>query len=234
MNNDSMFRHEMKYLINRREMDLCLGRISEFAKPDSHTTSGKYMVRSLYYDDMYKTAYNDKESGVRSRSKYRIRIYDMNSGYISLEKKIKEGFFVKKESAILTKDEYDMIIGGDTGFLLNRSERVANDFALECRINRLCPEVIVDYDRIPYVYDYGNVRITFDMNIRSVFDELNVFTEHSAAYAVLGQDELVMEVKYTEYLPDIFRSILPDNGYRMAVSKYILCDDVKRLFKEDK
>ena len=42
-----------------------------------------------------------------------------------------------------------------------------------------------------------------------------------------------MEVKYTEYLPDIIRVVLPDSGCRMAVSKYVLCDDVKLLFRED-
>ncbi len=233
MENDNVFRHELKYLINRREMDCCLSRLSEFAEADIHAKNGTYAVRSLYFDDQYRSAYNDKESGVRSRAKYRIRVYDLDQGYITLEKKIKEGMYVRKESAYLSKNEYDMIMSDNTDFLLARSERVANDFAIECRVNGLHPEVIVDYDRIPFVYAYGNVRITFDMNIRSSFDKLDVFAVSTPAYNVLGEDELVMEVKYTEYLPDIIRVVLPDSGCRMAVSKYVLCDDVKLLFRED-
>lgn len=232
MTGDSKFRHELKYVISKRDMDCCISRLKEFADLDKHAECGGYFVRSLYYDDQYRSAYYDKESGIASRCKYRIRIYDMDDGYISLEKKIKEGAFVRKESAVLTREEYDRVIKGDTGFLLKRSEKTANDFAIECLVNRLRPEVIVDYDRIPFVSVYGNVRITFDMNVRSVFGETDVFSTRIPSYEVMGQDELIMEVKYTEFLPDIFRAILPIEGSRRAVSKFIICDEMKMNFKE--
>ena len=232
MQNDMHFRHEDKYMINRRDMDCCIHRIGEFARLDEHSRDRGYSIRSLYFDDDSKTAFYDKESGVSSRCKYRIRIYDMNDSYICLEKKIKEGSYVRKESATLTRNEYDMILKGRTDFLLRRKEKVANDFAIECRINRLRPEVIVDYERIPFVYDYGNVRITFDMNIRAVIDNVDIFRQSSPAYEVLGQDQMIMEVKYTEFLPDIFRAILPQEGCRQAVSKYVMCNELKMNFKE--
>ena len=233
MENDNAFRHELKYLISKQDMDCCIGRLAQFAKPDPHAKSGRYFVRSLYFDDMYASAYEDKESGVASRRKYRIRIYDFDESFIRLEKKIKEGSYVRKESAPLSRSEYDMILRGETDFLLERSERAACDFALGHRIDRLRPEVIVDYERVPFIYEYGDVRITFDMNIRSVFDELDVFAKDSPSYEVLGADQLVMEVKYTEFLPDIFRAILPGEGCRLAVSKYLMCDSVKRSVKEE-
>lgn len=232
MANDMRFRHENKYLINRRDMDCCIRRISGFARPDIHAGSGSYFIRSLYFEDEYKSAYYDKENGVESRHKYRIRIYDMDDSYICLEKKTKEGQYVRKESANLSRSEYEMILKGNTGFLLNRKEKAANDFAAECLINRLRPEVIVDYDRVPFVYDYGNVRITFDVDVRAVIDETDIFSKHAPAYSVLGQDQLIMEVKYTEFFPDVFRAILPDEGCRLAMSKYVLCDELKMNFKE--
>ena len=228
MENDASFRHELKYLISRSDMDCCISRIEQFARPDPHAAGGRYFVRSLYFDDMYGSAYEDKESGVALRRKYRIRIYDMDESFIRLEKKIKEGAFVRKESAPLSRAEYDMILGGETDFLLKRSESAANDFALEYRMNMLRPEVIVDYDRVPFIYEHGDVRITFDMNVRSVFDELDLFSEDAPSYEVLEPDRLVMEVKYTEFLPDVFRAILPGEGCRLAVSKYVLCDGLKR------
>lgn len=232
MPDDIQFRHENKYLINRRDMDCCIQRIVEFARLDEHSRDGGYTIRSLYFDDDSKTAFNDKESGVSSRCKYRIRIYDMNDRYICLEKKIKEGSYVRKESTVLTRNEYDMILKGRTDFLLKREEKAANDFAIECLINRLKPEVIVDYERLPFVYDNGTVRITFDMNIRAVIDDMDIFRCSSPAYEVLGQDQLIMEVKYTEFLPDIFRAILPQEGCRQAVSKYVMCEELKMSFKE--
>ena len=227
MATDGAFRHELKYLMSRREMDACMSRLMQFSESDSHASRGRYYVRSLYFDDMYMSAYEEKASGVASRHKYRIRIYDMDESVISLEKKIKKGSYIRKESVRLTRAEYDMIEQGETSFLLRKDESVARDFAVECRICGLRPVVIVDYDRTPLVCEHGNVRITFDENIRSVFSDLDIFRGDTPSYEVLGQDELIMEVKYTEYLPDIFHAILPDNVCLTAASKYVMCYDRK-------
>ena len=227
MENDTIFRHELKYLINKRDMDSCMSRLTRFATPDMHAAGGKYLVRSLYYDDIYHSAYEDKESGVERRCKYRIRMYDMDAGFICLEKKIKEGSFVRKESAVISREEYDMILSGRTDHLLARSEKAATDFALGRRTDMLRPEVIVDYERIPLVYEHGNVRITFDTDIRAV-DSEDLLDTNAPAYSALPCDLLIMEVKYTQFLPDVFRSVLPGEGCRLASSKYIMCVDVLR------
>ena len=230
MENDRSFRHELKYLINKRDMDCCVALLKNFASADPHAKDGGYFVRSLYFDDPAGSAYMEKEDGVRSRHKYRIRTYDMDSGFICLEKKIKEGSFVKKESALLTEAEYRDIMAGRGDALLRHSESVAKDFATECRIRCLRPEVIVDYDRLPFVYEPGNVRITFDMNVRAVIDSCDIMKADAPEYEVLGRDLLIMEVKYTQFLPDIFRAILPNESCRLAMSKYCLCYDKKHGF----
>ena len=227
MENDTAFRHELKYLINRRDMDSCISRISRFAGFDEHASGDGYLVRSMYYDDMDCSAYEDKENGVRGRYKFRIRMYDMDDSFICLEKKIKEGSFVRKESAVLSTEEYDMIRCGKTDHLLGRKEPAANDFAATSRINRLHPEVIVDYHRIPFVYEHGTVRITFDTDIKAV-NSNDIMRKDAPAYNVLPTDVLIMEVKYTEFLPEIFTAILPIEGCRLASSKYVMCVDVLR------
>lgn len=227
MGTDGAFRHEMKYLISKREKDMCLSRLTEFAGFDRHAGCGGYCVRSLYFDDIYSSAYEEKAAGVARRRKYRIRIYNMSDSVISLEKKIKEGSYIKKESVRLTQDEYAKIIAGETGFLTGKGESVANDFHLEYVMNRLRPTVIVDYDRTALVYEHGDVRITFDENIRSVFYDLDIFRPDTPSYGVLGQDMLIMEVKYTSFLPDIFHAILPGNACHTAASKYVMCVDRK-------
>lgn len=231
MGNLPAFRHELKYRINKRDKDQLLVRLREFADYDSHAPNGRYYVRSLYFDDPAGSAFEEKEGGVRSRHKWRIRVYDLDDGFICLEKKVKEGSYIRKESARITRSEYDMIMKGDTDFLLGREEQVARDFALETRIRMLRPEVIVDYDRTPLVYGPGNVRITFDENVRSVFDDLDIFESGSAAYNTMGQDILIMEVKFTEFLPSIFTAILPGDGCHTAASKYVLCDEIKRKMR---
>ena len=51
--------------------------------------AGEYMIRSLYFDDMYQSAYEEKQSGVYARKKYRIRIYNCLDNVIHLECKYK-------------------------------------------------------------------------------------------------------------------------------------------------
>lgn len=227
MRNDDRFRHELKYLINKADMHCCIERIETFSELDPHARNGSYLIRSLYFDDQYESAYVDKENGVASRSKFRIRIYDMDHSFISLEQKIKESVYIQKRSAIISETECDKIINGDTAFLLKRNERCANDFAVKWRTDRLRPRVIIDYDRIPFVCENGDVRITFDMDIRAV-NSHELFDTGTPSYRVMDPDLLIMEVKYTDYLPDIYRAILPDNTCRLAASKYVMSIDTLR------
>lgn len=208
-------------------MDCAMARLLSCMKPDPHAPSGGYAIRSLYFDDPAGSAYEEKQSGVRSRHKFRIRIYNGSDDYIVLENKIKEGNYVRKDSARLTLTEYREIMSGRCDFLAKRGEPVAKEFALEWKVNMLRPEVIVDYDRVPLVYGPGQVRVTFDMNIRSAFADLDVFAD-VPSYSVLGQDMLIMEVKYTQFIPDVIRAILPQDSCRMASSKYVMCDTIKR------
>ncbi len=209
-------------------MDCCIGRLAEFSHPDPHAKSGRYFVRSLYYDDMYESACEDKENGVRSRHKFRIRTYNYDSSYICLEKKIKEGFFVKKDYSVISENDLERIIKGDTGFLIGKEDRCAKDFAVEWNTKALRPRIYVDYDRVPYVYEHGHVRITFDMNIRAVSAENGMFDRNCPGYSVLDQDLMIMEIKYTQFLPDIFRNIMPDDSLRLASSKYVMSIDTLR------
>ena len=225
----SGFRHELKYLISYREKDLIIQRLKDFAGLDTHAEGGQYMIRSLYFDDMHHSAYEEKLSGVVSRKKYRIRIYDLKDEYIRFECKIKRGSYIYKKSAPLSREECDRIISGDVSFLSGRQEEVLQDFYVRWMTQMMRPEVIVDYDRIPYTYDGGTVRITFDMHIRSAFEDYDIFNREVPVYEAMAGDSLIMEVKYTEFMPDIFRSIIDSSELaRTSASKFVICDDIKR------
>ena len=58
---------------------------------DPRAQDGFYSISSLYFDDMYQTAYQEKLDGVETRKKYRIRIYNNSDSVISLECKYKTG-----------------------------------------------------------------------------------------------------------------------------------------------
>lgn len=79
------FRNEWKYLISTSEKELLELRMKHLLKKDPHASDGGYMIRSLYFDDYWNSAYEEKESGVLMRKKYRIRIYDYSDRSIKLE-----------------------------------------------------------------------------------------------------------------------------------------------------
>ncbi len=189
------YRHELKYLISWADKAELTARMSPILKLDPHATNGGYFIRSLYFDDYWNTAYEEKDAGVLLRKKYRIRIYNCSDRSIKLERKKKFGSYIYKEAAPLTHAEFDSILAGDYDFLLHSRYRLCQEFYTECICNMLRPRVIVDYDREPWIMDAGTVRITFDTDVRAAVGSRDIFDSTLPALPVLEPGKLVMEVK---------------------------------------
>lgn len=218
------FRHELKYLISTKEKDVLVRKLEPLIARDKHAENGIYTIRSLYFDDMWQTAYTEKLLGTAIRKKYRIRIYNFSDDVIKLERKTKQGSYIYKQDAPLTKQEFYQILKGDFAFLLKREEALCKTFYVECTSNLLRPRVIVDYEREPFVYRYGDVRITFDMDVRTALLSYDIFDDKLPILGTMPPDTLVMEVKYTEFLPQQIRNILPQDAEDLsAFSKYVVC-----------
>ena len=227
-NNSRIFRHEIKFQITEAEKMILLSKIKDVMKLDKHAKNGTYLIRSLYFDDLVNSAYQDKMAGISARRKYRIRLYDHNDSVIHLERKQKQDQYILKESASLTRKETEMILSGTYDFLLQREEAICKDFYIECMTNSLRPKVIVDYERIPYVFDEGDVRVTFDQQIRSGMLSFDLFDKNLPTLNVMESENLIMELKFTEFLPQIIRNLIPTQHlHAVATSKYVLCFDKK-------
>ena len=95
---------------------------------------------------------------------------------------------------------------------------------LQMMTRRLRPVVIVEYERIPYVYKNGNVRITLDTNIRSSCAVDRFLEEQIPNRPVMPAGQQLLEVKYDEYLPDfIYRALQLHSLRQTAFSKYYIC-----------
>ncbi|WP_196803018.1 polyphosphate polymerase domain-containing protein [Butyrivibrio sp. MC2013] len=230
----NQFRHELKYLINEPEMAAIMARLRGFMTLDPNASEDGYMIRSLYFDDVWNSAYEEKYMGIYARRKYRIRIYNCSDKGIKLERKKKEGNYIFKESASLTRAETEAILDGEYDFLLEKDNKLLKEFYYECVSNFLRPRTIVDYDRIPFIMDEGTVRVTFDRDVRAAVLSYDIFDPELPTMGVLDSGYLVMEVKYTEFLPQLIRDLLPPKSREMvAVSKYVLCcDKTQYLFNE--
>lgn len=69
------------------------------------------------------------------------------------------------------------------------------------------PRTIVDYEREPWIMDEGTVRITFDTDVRAAVGSYDIFDSTLPALSVLEPGKLIMEVKFTEMLPQILRNL---------------------------
>lgn len=225
------YRHELKYLISYADKAELAVRLAGVLRPDPHARNGGYFIRSLYFDDCWNSAYEDKDAGVLLRKKYRIRLYDCSDRSIKLERKKKYGSWIHKESAPLTRTELEQIQAGEYGFLLHSPHALCREFYTECISRMLRPRVIVDYDREPWILDAGTVRVTFDRDVRAAVGGWDLFDPGLPTLPVLEPGKLVLEVKFTEYLPRLVRELLPPRAQELtAVSKYVLCCD-KTLYQ---
>ena len=83
------FRHEWKIEINTADLLALRSRLRVLMEPDAHAVDGRYQIRSLYFDSLTDRALREKIDGVNRREKFRIRYYNGDTGFLSLEKKSK-------------------------------------------------------------------------------------------------------------------------------------------------
>jgi hypothetical protein len=221
----SRFRHEYKYMIDLKQESILRVKAAGLLMPDPHTgEDGTYLIRSLYLDDINNSCLTDNLSGTDPRSKFRIRYYNSDRDNILLEKKSKIRGMCRKESCDITSEECETLIRGMTPDINDEMTETKKRFFTEIRMRGLMPKVIVTYERIPFVYSGGNVRITFDRKLTSS-NELNRFL--SGDYMerpVLAAGNSIMEVKWDEVMPRHIKDTLKlENLNWTAFSKYSMC-----------
>lgn len=221
-------RHELKYYINPHEYVALRQRISSLLTLDKHSgASDGYCVRSLYFDGPHDHALYDKNNGVFSREKYRIRVYNGSDRVIKLERKSKYGEYVCKESASLSRDVYDRLLVGDGSVLKDATVPLLKDFYMAVEMRGFRPAVIVDYIREAYIYEYEDVRITFDKKLSGAVNTYDLFDPNLALVEALETGRTIMEVKFNAFLPESVRLLAQPHAHnRSAISKYVICREL--------
>lgn len=220
------YRHELKYSIDQATALALQSRLSHIMRPDPHAgENGRYTIRSIYFDNYRDKALREKVDGVQRREKFRIRWYNDDLSFITLEKKIKHNDLCLKVDAPLTKEDLQRILQSPGAWMLGHPQELVRELYCKMTAQLLRPRVLVSYTRAPYVYAPGNVRVTFDRDIRtSLFgrDFLSANLPDISATDVPG--ETILEVKYDAFLPDIIARTLQTGALRQqAFSKYGAC-----------
>lgn len=221
---DIRYRHELKHEITYMDMLNIRQRLRAFASFDPHAPDGHYHIRSLYFDNLSDKALREKIDGVNAREKFRIRYYNGDTGFINLEKKSRLNGLGTKYSSRLSAEQSQAIIDGDIDWMMDTNDPLIQELYLKMIYQGLRPRTIVDYEREPYVYAPGNVRVTFDYDIRTGLESVDFLNPERTTITAGGQSPIIMEVKWDDYLPDVIRAVVQTPGRRAeAFSKYARC-----------
>jgi len=123
---DNLIRQEFKYYVSASvvtELRTYLKEIMEIDR-NANTQNNQYTITSLYFDTPNEDDFEDKVDGLKSREKFRIRIYNHKDNLIKFESKKRVETAINKTSAIIPKGEVNQILDGNYKFLLESK----NDF----------------------------------------------------------------------------------------------------------
>jgi len=233
---------EYKYLYPKELYEPLRRRIERMCPLDPHAArekTGRYTIRSVYFDSLRFHTYDDKIEGVHKRRKFRIRVYGLQrpDSVAFLEIKQKTGALLTKYRAPVLYDDlpalfsdmdYMQYVRDGRGAGIDRGN--ARHWMYHYITRKLCPVVLVDYERTAFAGEKSfDLRITLDSDIRGeMFPSLTgMFNEEGVHAAMPGMG--ILEVKFTHGIPLWMRNIIRSHDLqRLALSKYTICVDALR------
>ncbi len=215
-----MYRYEKKYVITNIQKEILKNTLSAALYLDSNIKNpdGSYFIRSLYFDDYKNTSYYQVLDGVSKREKYRIRYYNLDPSYITLEKKSKENNLGKKDKDILTKELVMKFIENEE---IESNRPVVTELQSKMKTEFYKPVIIIDYERMAFTYPVNDVRITLDYNISCSYEISKFFEKNINSIPLLEKNTAILEVKYNDFLPDIVKNLINMGNLELtSFSKY--------------
>lgn len=216
-------RHEEKYLITYRQYLMIKQRALQLLTPDEHGDQGSYVITSLYYDDIWDHALDEKLEGLPEHSKFRVRTYDFSEKFIKLERKDKFGILTQKQDIRITRDQIpalEMPYG-------EHFDEESDQLVVQMRAAALRPAVIVRYRRDAFYHAGSDFRLTFDTELEAARpEEAALFSAEYKGFPVLDGNSVIMEIKYGDKIPAFARKLTNVNCKQLSVSKYALCREI--------
>jgi hypothetical protein len=230
--NQVFSRFEMKYILNKNLSLLIQNEIKNFMTYDGYINKNapekKYYVRSIYFDNDDYSNFNEKVDGLKIRHKFRIRTYSnklTKNSKLYLEEKGRLNQRTYKVRTKIMKNDLEFFFDQKKLFQLRKNYKdkmLIEKFVFESIRKKVHANVIIDYDRSPFVNNTGlYFRLTFDSNIRSCISNSLFNINNQWKTCIDGFD--ILEVKFDTTVPAWFQKIIQSFELnRLSISKYVL------------
>jgi hypothetical protein len=220
-------RYENKYFLTEVMLNRVLAEVERHMVPDKFNRDRRtYTISNIYFDTSDDYLIRTSLAKPKYKEKLRLRAYGVpdRDGMAFLEMKKKfNGLVNKRRTGIPLQDGYQFVKnGGIVSLSEGMNPQVVRE--ISCMIRRygaLQPKVMIAYDRLAY-FEKGNpdLRISFDMNIRSRRDDLRL-ESGNAGTLLLPKGMWLMEIKTASAVPIWLAELLAQEDiYKTSFSKY--------------
>lgn len=211
-------RREKKYLLTEKQYEAFIDRAAPYIKKDRY---GEYTICNLYYDtDDYQLIRASIEKP-EYKEKLRLRSYGVpgpaDKVFIEIKKKY-EGTVYKRRS-ILSLRQAEAYL--DRGIKPQSEDQIIKEIEYFINFYHTKAKVYLAYDREAFAGgDRGDLRITFDRNIRSRDYDLSLGAG-DYGQRLLPEGACLMEIKACRAMPLELAHILSElKIYPRSFSKY--------------
>lgn len=228
---DKFERKEYKYFVPSECLDSMRERFLTNMKYDPFCAkrgNKPYHVRSIYLDTRQKLFYFEKLDGLKVRKKLRVRTYnspeETDIAFLEIKRRVNDTVF--KERAMIPLEETPLIMNGANLHIVGKKSFVAktamNRFIYLTKRLSLEPKVLITYEREAFHgIDNPDVRVTFDMNVRSYYDPKMEDLFREKDLRVFTDPNFILEIKFNTTMPLWARKVVHDYRLRLqSISKF--------------
>ena len=212
-------RVEIKYLLNKEQYDALRIKLEPYMQVDEY---GLSTISSIYYDtDTYDVIRTSMEKP-SYKEKLRLRAYgtikEDSTVYLELKKKY-DGVVYKRRVALPIKVAADYLERGI--YPKDNDSQIFREIDYFVKSNKVTTGTLIAYDRTAmFGKEDKELRITFDQNIRTSFDKVDLRTKKEEK-PVIKNNEYLMEIKVLGSMPMWLTEALNElKIYPHSFSKY--------------
>ena len=155
-------------------------------------------------------------------------MYNYDPRFLKLEKKEKLGSLTRKTAETILLRDALRLQYRNVPQTPEDISTLQGELAARIRNSGFRAMTLVDYDRTPFICRDGNTRITLDENLRTRPFDANLTASPNAMIPVLDRNQVILEVKFDDFLPGYLSDALSDiPKVNLAISKFALCMNLR-------